>query len=121
MAFSVEYGSACSLVWVYERLREGTELSSMDLTEHSLHVTHPLTRDHKSHNSDFIARLRVVSEMFFSFFSKLYQTKSRKKKKERKCSKQKKERNSSKHHRESKTLLACPYIKYKSFSHKFKL
>ena len=112
MAFSVVDGSACSLVWVYERLREGTELSSMDLTEHSLHVTHPLTRDHKSHNSDFIARLRVVSEMFFSFFSKLYQTKSRKKKKER---------NSSKHHRESKALLACPYIKYKSFSHKFKL
>ena len=93
MAFSVEYGSACSLVWVYERLREGTELSSIDLTEHSLHVTHPLTRDHKSHNSDFIARLRVVSEMLFFFSSLNYikQNPEKRKKKEDVQNRKKKE------------------------------
>lgn len=43
---------------VYERLRSGTDLSTIDLTDHSLHVTNNLTRDQKRHNSDFIADLR---------------------------------------------------------------
>ena len=43
---------------VYERLRSGTDLSTIDLTEHSLHVTNHLARDQKRHNSDCIADLR---------------------------------------------------------------
>ena len=43
---------------MYERLRSRTDLSTIDLTEYSLHVTNNLTRDQKRHNSDFIADLR---------------------------------------------------------------
>ena len=64
---SVEYGSAFLLVWcilyerpVYERLRKGTDLSAIDLTKHSLHVTNNMTRDQKKHSSDFIVDLRFT-------------------------------------------------------------
>ena len=50
---------------VYERLRSGTDLSTIDLTEHSLHVTNNLTRDQKRHNSDFIAALRSTYTDYF--------------------------------------------------------